>query len=199
MKLDDLKQDWQQTVSSQSTDDDLTKVVATLEKETTKVDKEIKRRDLLEISIAFLLIPFWLYGLSNSAGTMQTIGFCIAIISCLYIPYRLTKAKKVSELRSSSIKDFLIREQQKVQQQKRLLESIVWWYIAPLTLSIVLITLGATVDDSGMFHVNTYLQKYYSALVLLIIGVYLLNKRAAKKKFTPLLKNIERRLTELES
>ena len=199
MKLDDLKTNWQQTVATQPTTNNITEVVASLEKETVKIDKEIKRRDILEISVAVLLIPFWLFGLTNTAGSMQTIGLLIAIISCMYIPYRLLKAKRVSTLKSSSIKDFLIREQQKTLQQKQLLESVVWWYIAPLTLSIVLITLGATVDEAGMYHVNSYLQKYYAALVLLVVGVYLLNKRAAKKKFTPLLENIEKRLTELKS
>jgi len=199
MQLDDLKQDWQETVASQTSTESLTEVIATLEKQTTKIDKEIKRRDLLEISIAILLIPFWIYGLFNTVGTMQTMGYITAIVSCIYIPYKLLNAKKVSALKSSSVKDFLMREKQKVEQQKQLLESIVWWYIAPLTLSIILITLGSTATESSMFYVTDFLQKYYLFLAMLVIGIYFLNKRAAKKKFTPLLENIEQRLAELKN
>ncbi|MCJ8318616.1 MAG: hypothetical protein MJK12_03225 [Colwellia sp.] len=199
MQLDDLKQGWREAVVSHASTDDLTEVIANLEKQTTKIDKEIKRRDLLEISIAVLLIPFWIYGLTNTVGIMQTMGLITAIISCIYIPYKLLNARKVSAVKSSSIKDFLIREKQKVEQQKQLLESIVWWYLAPLTLSIILITLGSTATETSMFTINDYLQKYYFFLALLVVGVYFLNKRAAKKKFTPLLENIEQRLAELKN
>lgn len=199
MQLDDLKQGWNEAVTSQTSTDDLTEIITKLEKQTTKMDKEIIRRVVLEISIAILLIPFWIYGLFNTVGTMQTMGFITAIMSCIYIPYKLLKAKKVTAVKSSSIKDFLIREKQKLQQQKQLLESIVWWYIAPLTLSIILITLGATATDSSMFHINDFLQRYYFFLTLLVVGVYFLNKRAAKKKFVPLLENIEQRLIELDN
>ena len=91
------------------------------------------------------------------------------------------------------------KEKQKVAQQKQLLESVVSWYIAPLAISIVLITLGATVDTLGVPQIHSNLMVYYGFLVLLIVGIYLLNKRAAKKKFGPLLENIEKRLKELEN
>jgi len=197
MKLDDLKQDWQETIVKSSTTDGLTEVVAMLEKQTTKIDKEIKRRDTLETSISLLLIPVWIYGLFISTGALQSIGFIIAIIACIHIPYRLVKAKKITTPKDTSVKAFLKSEQQKLLQQKQLLESVVSWYIAPLTIAIVLITLGGTVDATGLPHLNDFLIKYYGLLTLLFVGVYLLNKRAVKKKFVPLLDNIEQRLSEL--
>jgi len=197
MKLDDLKQDWQQNISSSTTPENLSEVIAMLEKETTKIDKEIKRRDLLEIAIAVLLIPVWIYGLFTSVSTMQTIGLVIAIVSCCYIPYKLISAKKIKPQKNTGLKDFLLSEKQKIAQQKQLLETIVWWYIAPLTTAIVLITLGSTVTENGLPQLNQHLTIYYGCLVLLIVGIYLLNKRAARKKFGPLLKKIEQRLAEL--
>jgi len=198
MKLDDLKKDWQETIMTPSTPDDLTEVIAMLEKQTKKIDREVKLRDIFEISIAILLIPIWIYGLLNSAGTMQTIGLSLAILTSLYIPYRIIKAKKVSPAKSTDIKSFLENERNKVSQQKQLLESIASWYLAPITTSIVLITLGSTVDASGIPHLSNYLIKYYGLLIILFVSIYLLNKRAAKKKFGPLLENIEKRLAELK-
>jgi len=197
MKLDDLKQDWQNNITQVSAPENLTEVINMLEKETSKIDKEIKRRDFLEISIAVLLIPFWIFGLFISKGSIQSVGFIIAIASCVYIPYKLISAKKVTAPKLSNVKAFLEREKQKVAQQKQLLESVVWWYIAPLTTSIVLITLGATVNELGIPSMNDHLYTYYGFLGLLIVGIYFLNKRAAKKKFGPLLTNIEQRLAEL--
>jgi len=197
MKLDDLKQDWQKNIEQVSTSENLNEVINMLEKETTKIDKEIKRRDFLEISIAVLLIPVWILGLFISKGSIQTLGYIIAIASCIYIPYKLISAKKITAPKLSNIKTFLESEKQKIAQQKQLLESVVWWYIAPLTISIVLITLGGTVNETGLPSMNDHLFIYYGCLVLLIVGIYFLNKRAAKKKFGPLLTNIEQRLSEI--
>lgn len=197
MKLDDLKHDWQSAIHSDSTPSDFDKVIDMLEQETTKIDKEIKRRDILEISIALLLIPVWTYGLVTSVSTMQSVGLVIAIISSLYIPYRLISARKVNAQKSDSIKAFLLQERQKLQQQKQMLESIVWWYIGPLTLAILLITLGSNVNEAGLPQVPANMYWYYGSVALLMVGTYLLNKRAAKKKFSPLLDNIEKRLAQI--
>lgn len=198
MKLDDLKNDWQETVVD-APSEDLSEVITMLAKQTTQIDKEIKRRDILEISIALCLIPLWIYALLNSAGIMQTTGLIIAIISCLYIPYRLIKAKKVAPPKNSDIKSYLTTEKQKIYQQKKLLESVATWYIAPIAASIVLITLGATVNASGVPQLSYHLTVYYGFLLLLIVAIYALNKRAARKKFGPLLTQIEQRLSELNS
>jgi len=40
---------------------------------------------------------------------------------------------------------------------------------------------------------------YYVFVVLLVIGIYFLNRRTAQKRFAPLLENIEQRLAEVDS
>ncbi len=50
-----------------------------------------------------------------------------------------------------------------------------------------------------MPHITDYLTNYYGFLILLVVGIYFLNKRAAKKKFGPLLTNIEQRIAELNA
>lgn len=199
MKLDDLKQDWHKTIKTEPVSNDFGKVISAIEKETNKIDKEIKRRDFLEISIAILLIPFWIYGLTISVSSMQTIGCVVAIGASFYISYKLLAAKKGTTEKSDNIKEFLLQEKQKLSKQKRLLETVAWWYISPITLAILLITLGSNVNDAGIPQIPSNMYWYYISLVLLVVGVYGLNKRAAKKKFGPLLSNVEKRLSELDS
>ncbi|GLX80989.1 hypothetical protein [Thalassotalea eurytherma] len=198
MKLDDLKQDWQEIVDVPADNENLEKVIAMLEHETKKVDKEIKRRDILEITIALLLIPFWVFGLFYSAGIIQSIGLILAILNSIYIPYRLVSAKKINVSKESSIRSYLENEKQKISQQKSLLEGVVSWYIAPITVSIILITLGASVDASGIPQLSESLMIYYGFLTILIVAVYFLNKRAVTKKFNPLLSSIDKKLQELK-
>lgn len=198
MKLDDLKQDWQEIVDVPADNENLEKVIAMLEHETKKVDKEIKRRDILEITIALMLIPFWVFGLFYSAGIIQSIGLILAILNSIYIPYRLVSAKKINVSKESSIRSYLENEKQKISQQKSLLEGVVSWYIAPITISIILITLGASVDASGIPQLSESLMIYYGFVTILIVAVYFLNKRAVTKKFTPLLSSIDKKLQELK-
>jgi hypothetical protein len=168
-----------------------------LVKETSKVDKSIKRRDRLEISIALLLIPVWSWKLFYSASLVQTTGLWIAIVACLYIPYKLLKAKQINAPKDNSVMAFLQFEKIKIENQKKLLESVAVWYIAPLMVAIVLITAGATVDETGIPRITEQLAIYYGFCVMLVIGIYFLNKRAVKKQLLPLLDKIKQRISEL--
>ena len=197
MKLDDLKKDWDNEVVQVTDTQNLSNVIESLEKETTKLDKSIKRRDYLEISIALLLIPVWTWKLFYAASLMQTIGLWIAIFACLLIPYKLLKAKQVDTTKDDSILSFLNTEKNKLEKQKTLLESVAIWYIAPLFTAIILITAGATVDASGIPQITEQLTIYYGCCVLLVVGIYFLNKRAVKKQLSPLLDNVNKRIQEL--
>ena len=136
MKLDDLKANWKTAIESDNSTQDLSPMIELLVKETSKVDKSIKRRDRLEISIALLLIPVWSWKLFYSASLVQTTGLWIAIVACLYIPYKLLKAKQINAPKDNSVMAFLQFEKIKIENQKKLLESIAVWYIAPLMVDI---------------------------------------------------------------
>jgi len=197
MKLDDLKANWKTAIESDNSTQDLSPVIELLVKETSKVDKSIKRRDRLEISIALLLIPVWSWKLFYSASLVQTTGLWIAIVACLYIPYKLLKAKQINAPKDNSVMAFLQFEKIKIENQKKLLESVTVWYIAPLMVAIVLITAGATVDETGIPRITEQLAIYYGFCVMLVIGIYFLNKRAVKKQLLPLLDKIKQRISEL--
>jgi hypothetical protein len=60
-----------------------------------------------------------------------------------------------------------------------------------------LITAGATVDETGIPRITEQLAIYYGFCVMLVIGIYFLNKRAVKKQLLPLLDKIKQRISEL--
>lgn len=197
MKLDDLKQDFQQAIETDSDPEKISELVDKLAAETSKIDKEIKRRDMLEIGVALLLIPAWIYRLTDSASTLQTIGLLFAIATCLFIPYKLVSAKKVEAKISDSHKDFLHQEKQKVSQQKAMLESVLWWYVGPIALSVLMITLGKSVDENGIPQILPEFYWYYAFLAVFSVGLVFLNKKNAKKKFDPILEKINQHLNEI--
>jgi len=198
MKLDDLKAGWKTEVTQVNETMDITQIIQSLEKETKKFDKHVKRRDILEISIALLLIPVWVWKLFYSASVIQSVGLLIAIVACVFIPYKLVKAKQVVTAKDNSILANLLVEKNKLENQKNLLESIAIWYISPLMVAIVLITAGARVNEAGLPLISETLVIYYGFCALLVVGVYLLNKRAAANKFDPLLDKVNRQISELK-
>lgn len=197
MKLDDLKTSWKKEIEQPENKQDLSDLVKSLRKETSKLDKSVKRRDFIEISIALMLIPVWIWQLFVVTSLMQTIALWILIIACIFIPYKMTKAKQVDAPKDNSVMAFLEVEKVKLESQKKLLESIAVWYISPLMLGIILFTAGATVDEAGIPQINEQLAIYYFFCALLSVGVYWLNKRGAKKQFTPLLDKVNQRIKEL--
>ncbi len=197
MKLDDLKAGWKTEVAQTNERQDLTNVIKSLEKETSKLDRSVRRRDLLEISISLLLIPVWIWQLFIVTNLMQIIGLWVIILACIFIPYRMIKAKQVEAPIDNSVLAFLMVEKIKLENQNMLLESIAVWYISPLMLGVVLFTVGATVDESGIPQIDEQLAIYYFSCALLAVGVYWLNKRGAQRQFTPVLDKINQRIEEL--
>lgn len=199
MKFDDLKADWKAEIESDKNTQDLSPLITLLAKETSKADKSIKFRDSVEIFVSLFMIPFWSWKLFYSVSVVQSIGLWIAILACLYIPYKLIKAKQVDAPKDHSVMAFLQVEKIKIENQKKLLESVAIWYISPLMLAIVLITAGGSVNEAGIPIIKTHLAIYYGFCVLLIIGIYYLNKRAVKKQVLPLLNKVKQRISELNN
>ncbi|WP_125557650.1 hypothetical protein [Pseudoalteromonas rubra] len=197
MKLDDLKHNFAQQIETNSSEKKLALQIDELKVKTKKYQRDIKMRDFMEISISLLLIPVWLYGLTISFNWVQSLGCILATLTSLYIPYKLLRARRLSPCKDDSIRAYLRQEQQRLTQQKRLLESIVWWYIAPIFVSVMLITLGANMDDNGVIQLDTHMQLYYLVVLLGMVGIYFWNKRAAEKRFGPLLERVEQQLNEL--
>ncbi len=198
MMLDDLKVGWESEMKKPVNHEQLATVLEILKTETGKLDKSIKCRDTLEVSIALLLIPVWSWKLVYSVSLMQSVGLWIAILACLFIPYKLIKAKRVNVQKNNSVLGFLLIEKVKLESQKKLLESVALWYILPLMIAIILITAGATLDSLGIPQLTFQLKIYYSFCALLFVGVYLLNKRAAKKQFKPLLDKVNQHIKEIK-
>ena len=79
----------------------------------------------------------------------------------------------------SSVREFLDAEAAQVARQIRLLQSVLWWYVAPLFLGMALMVLG----DAG-----TFLGKALAVLILFLVGwfIHWLNQYATPPSATNL-------------
>jgi len=196
--FDDLKLDWQNEVAQKNNNTSLAFSSEPLEIEANKIDKLVKRQDIIEITTAILFLPVITYLLLNSENAIQLTGYFIWIYVCIITPYKLVKARMIKVDKDNNMKSYLQAEKQKTIGQLDLLRTFVWWHIIPILVGLILVSAGSTLDETGTLHISFSLKIYYSFCTLGAIGVYFYNKKMAENKFKPLLDKINQRLDEIQ-
>jgi hypothetical protein len=197
MKLDDLKQAWQEEVKVLDNKPELAQALEGLETQTNKIDREVRFRDYVEISIAMIIIPVMVWRLYTAHNVVEFIGLLILLLACIYVPYKLLSAKKVKSSKLNSVKSFLTVEKQKIEAQIKLLSTIASWYLAPLSVGILLGFTGAQAEEVSQIVFTSDMFMYYGAVIGLSVLVYFYNKQTVAKKLQPVLDNLNARLNEL--
>lgn len=188
-----LKEIWQSANDKNETINFHSLNLKEMNQQIKKFEKTIAARNNREIAAAIFVIAgfgyyaFTIPSLLGKLGSIWTIGCGIWVI------YKLKKveAKQPGFDSQHSIKQQLVDYQEYVKTEQRLLNNILYWYLLPFIPGMVLFMLGTGKEWSDLF-VN------FSIIFIVFLAIYLLNKKAAKNKFTPLLTDIEKTLQNLE-
>lgn len=121
-----------------------------------------------------------------------------AVIACLpmtYVAFRRQKgpAPEASQSLTNHLRDSIAR----VQHQIGLLRSVLWWYLAPLALSVMIIRLDRVHSIRGTADTGNY---SVAALLLgaaVFFGIWELNQHAVRKHLEPRVHELEKTLSEL--
>lgn len=155
------------------------------------LSRTMRRRDRLETVVALLLFPFFSWIAVAEPSPISTAGAVVVAAWCILMPLRLRHARGRASDPGQPVRDFLQAELEHTRSQRRLLGSVAWWYVAPVTVGVILIVAGG--DASPAFKMG------YSGLVLLLgLVVLILNRRAAQHTLQPMIDNLERWLAELD-
>jgi hypothetical protein len=192
MKWEDLSSAWTKSTSQQP----MNLRIADLEYRERTTHRRVRRRDLLETIVAVLLAPIFAattYFLAREGVWLSSAASLLLTGSCLYIPWRLRKARRMlPTLRPDTpTLDYLRQERDALQAQYQLLNGILGWYLGPLGVGAVLLYAGIR----GL-SVDTAI---YTTAVLALYGViYLGNRAAARKQIKPLIDEIDQQIAQLE-
>jgi len=155
----------------------------------------VRRRDILETSIALLLVPvfgFFAWFFLGKGMWVAAFGSALLVAGCLYIPWRLHQARKLQpdpEM-STDMLVYLRAERDATEAQYLLLKGILRWYLGPIGVAVILLYFGV----QG-WSLSTL---YYTLLVLGLYGViYLLNQKAAARKIAPRIEQIDEQIRAL--
>lgn len=188
----ELKLIWQkQTIQpvSRLLDDGL---VEQMKKKMRRLGRTLFWRDVREIGACALLIAWVGAKFSAKNSWLSSAGGIVVILSCALITLELLRARRAQHafLNPASVREFLDAEAARVARQIRLLQSVLWWYVAPLFLGMALMVLG----DAGTFR-----GKALALVILFLVGwfIHWLNQYAVRKMLLPLKVELERTLDSM--
>ena len=155
-------------------------ILALVQSESRRLDRRIRRRDARELTAAvvggLLIAPGMFRG-----PLLSRIGAAVMIGGLLVIAIRLTRARKIGGAASDlslSIVTAAEAELRRVNAQIVLLESVLWWYVAPVFL-------GAVLMVAGSMGASRFTLIYAASVVLLAWAIVALNARAARRVLRP--------------
>ncbi len=155
-------------------------VLASVEDRARRLARDVRRRDLVESGLALIIAPFFGACVFLGAHPVARIGAAILTVSCLLIPLRLRAARRRFEPapREGSLRAFLLAERERVRAQAQLLRSVLWWYLLPLGLGVVLLFGGGTRSFA--------LSLGYALLVIAFYAwIYRLNQGVVARELDP--------------
>jgi len=195
MELDELKKVWKAEEPREKFDYGPSELIAMINNRMIALESRIRSRDRLEIIACIIIIAVFFVLLVTAESTWKRVGSAILVTAGILIWIRLKKTQKASFAEQPSpdqpISEFLKKERKAIRKQKSLLKNIGWWYILPIAVGLLTFTAG--------FDASIWFKAGYAGVIILVAAVvWILNQRAAREKFDPLLEDIEQALTSLE-
>src|SRR5215471_8791833 len=192
MDENNLKQLWLNSGGEQKVEINTEKLVESLSQKSSSVEQRIKKRDRREIFIGICMIPLFGWWMISVPQLLGKIGAAIIVAACFLVIFKLVRAKKTNRKQdvTSEIRHSLVISHQLLNQQIKLLNTVLWWYFLPFFIGVTCFYFSA---------VNSILSRLiYTIVTATAYGyIYYLNKRAVKKHLKPLEENLTKVLQDL--
>jgi hypothetical protein len=182
-----------------------------LKRKAVQLDKDIKKRNQLEIGLTLLLLPVALYLFFEVPYYLFKAGVLLITIWFLYVIYKLKKTRglKTDFDANITLKHQLNKQKKYVEEEVKLLRNVIYWYLLPPYTSLLLMISSAYFHHDvqwqnaflkGLLSENIYGHLVYIIfLTALYFYIYKLNMKAIAKDLMPVVHDIERIEKELET
>jgi len=207
----ELKNIWRNSSRAEKIKFDLSRLLIDLKGKMNRIEKSIRRRDKVEITVAILMIPIFGYFVYEIPFPLTKIGSILTIIWFVYLIFKLRDVKKHKPPVDLTLSFRKQLENQKAYmlQQARLLDTVLYWYLLPPLVANAILVLGLG-DPAEYAWTNSLANKilpiplmskivYLVFVAVLYAGILWINKRTVNKTFKPVIKEIERVQHQLES
>lgn len=195
MMEDELIKIWKSSSNQEHIKFEKSRLILDLQSCLDRIQRSWKYMIIRETLAAVITVPAFIFIAFYVPYTISKIGAIWIVLSVIYILLRLRSAKKhkPTEFTETYI-DYLYKTKDFLNAQKKLLNTVLYWCILPLSLGAVLILMGFIhIPEKRKFIVIAVL----ASVIINILALYL-NKRAVKKEFVPRLKKIDKLIKVME-
>jgi len=194
MEEEILKKLWSDQAGNIQIDINSKKLIESMNQKMNNFEKQIRRRDFLEIGVALLMVPLFSYYFYRDSNPMVKLGAAIIIATNFVVVYKLLEAKRAKHVvdPGSPVAGQLSISLLRVERQIRLLKSVLWWYLLPFFVGVVFLLLGSV----GIL----WIRILFILLIAVLYGyIYYLNMKALREKLVPFEKSIRRTLDQINA
>lgn len=194
MNDDELKRLWQQQPLREP-DITAAQVISAMQKQTTQLRRSLDSRDLRElVACAVVIIIFGIFYFTVYRTPISRLGDLIVIGSAIFIAVKLVYARRTAPPAppGATIVESLRAELKSARTQSRLLGSVLWWYLLPLGIGVLVATWGLPANLHAKIPVT---------LVVIAVNafVYWLNQWARSNQLSPIEAQLESLLHSAET
>lgn len=192
MRLEDYRDDWQEQELS---DDDrsMEEVLRQVKRRSEEYDRKIFWRDVREIGASVFVAGFFSYQAVTVESLLARIGALIVVAGAALVVWKLRRARSAGGMEHAArpVAERLRAEISKVETQIELLESVLWWYLAPAGIGVVLMVAAGGLE--GWFE-----PVFLAALVAFFGFVWWLNQRTVECSQRPRRRELVQVLRQIE-
>ncbi len=209
MLENELKKIWKYASQTEKVKFEKSRLLIELKNRMKSINSKVKKRDGREIVAAAVGIILFTILTYEVQSIISKVGGFLGILSMLLIIYKLRfNQNKFSSDLSQSFREELENERVFVEKQAKLLNNVLYWYVIPPLIAQIVFILGLdnnmTQDTQGwLIQHLPYSEESKLKFIIAIIAfngfVVWLNKRAVKTKLKPMLKEIDRVLSQFEN
>src|SRR5258708_28786467 len=166
-----------------------------MQNKTTQLRRDLLTRDTRELwACAFVIIIFGVFYFTVYRTPISRLGDLIVIGGAIFIAWKLVHARRTTPPAppGATIVEALRAELNSARVQSRLLGSVLWWYLLPLTIGELVATWGLPINLHA---------KIPTTLVFIAVNafIYWLNQCARSKQLLPLETQLESLLRSAET
>jgi len=202
MNDDELKKLWQQqplrepSISAEQ-------LVSAMQRKTSQLRRILDARDLREVSVcAAMMIVFASFAFYERAPVSR-LGDWIVIGSLIFICWKLVHTRRTTPPAppGATTVESLRAELTAVRAQSRLLESVLWWYLLPPFIGLVVMTWGRLPTNNLANLLGGVLASMLVTLFFIAVYgfIYWLNQWARAKQLLPVEAQLESLLRAAET
>jgi CubicO group peptidase (beta-lactamase class C family) len=190
MNDDELKKLWQQQPLREPPS--TAALIAAMQKQTSQLRRVLDARDLRELVACAVVIIIFGYYFFHQGGPISRLGDLIVIGGAIFIAGKLVYTRRTTQSAppGATVVESLRAELKSVRAQSRLLGSVLWWYLLPLTIGELVFIWGDSIHlHAANFAVLLIMVSANIFVTLVIIAVnacvYWLNQWARRKRLLP--------------